>query len=845
MFDRLVIEHALSIDDWSVAYRTLAEASQAAQEEAEQWRLSAMAACARALAQGANGRDAIAQVRELVRLADGHIAVGTSLLQGISVSLFADFALRAHSEGPGHVLLELATSHPVFDSVHGLQRALLLDPRNRRKAREEPASSFLRRLSPHTRFASDGQKAALHAVVTMPAGATLVTALPTGWGKSALFQVGARRWREADPSACVVVIVPTVALAQDHARSLATMPGLEGSRALVGRMHAADRQNTLAAFSMGEVPILLVSPEMALGGALSALLEAAARSANNLSGGHLTALVIDEAHIIASWGRYFRPDFQRLPGLVRELRRRQPNLRTLLLSATIDEALRKSLRDDFGGAGLADEVVVAEPRNEFDLVWQRIPTGLDRASIVVQAVDVIPRPTIIYTTTVQDAEVLHRELQARGYKRLALFTGDIDDPTERQDILNTWAQNDTDLVVATSAFGMGVDKPNVRAVLHACVPESANRLYQEIGRGGRDGHQALSLCLWTDGDAATAADLAVHGWMRPETSVRRWKAILREAREKKLTSNSPSGSPLMKVPLDTRHDGLEKITGQLNRQWNAALLTLLQRAGALRIVGEQLTATGASLWVAEILRPAILEEGPGLDATLATNLSLGENEARTARQKAAELEERLLNRSERCFREALFDLVEPSGSPWPCGRCEVCIEAGEPPRAEPGRPELHAAWPTQSWVRSSPLGRGAVVVNPEDPTFASRFERLVSRLAAVGIQQFVTTQETIVVVEKSVTGANLDLGFTLLLGGSVPVARVPTAVLLGSSISDPESVRRHCLALRAQFEEQWRELLLAFVLSPEITGVGALLSQYLSSHAPIAEQELTRLRSDA
>jgi hypothetical protein len=142
------------------------------------------------------------------------------------------------------------------------------------------------------------------------------------------------------------------------------------------------------------------------------------------------------------------------------------------------------------------------------------------------------------------------------------------------------------------------------------------------------------------------------------------------------------------------------------------------------------------------------------------------------------------------------------------------------------------------------LNAGALVINPENPTFASHFDGLISSLSAAGIQQFVTTHETIGVLEKNVTGANLDLGFTLVLGGSVPPSRLPTAVLLGSAVSDPESVRKICLALRMQFEEDWRELPLIFVLSPDIIGVGKLLSQHLSSHAPMAEQEFSHFRSD-
>src|SRR5438876_7290821 len=109
MLDRVVVEGALSADDWSIAGQTLQSASQSSEDEAESWRLSSMANCAQVLAKGAHGRDAIAQVRELVRLADGHLKGGRLFTQQISPSLFTDFALRANSEGSGDVVLELAT----------------------------------------------------------------------------------------------------------------------------------------------------------------------------------------------------------------------------------------------------------------------------------------------------------------------------------------------------------------------------------------------------------------------------------------------------------------------------------------------------------------------------------------------------------------------------------------------------------------------------------------------------------------------------------------------------------------------------------------------------------------
>src|SRR4029077_12240151 len=114
---------------------------------------------------------------------------------------------------------------------------------------------------------------------------------------------------------------------------------------------------------------------------------------------HLTTFFVDEAHIIESWGRSFRPDFQRLPGLVTALRATNPELRTVLLSATVNDAARYELKRAFGTTEfLPVEAKVA--RYEFDLVHVRIDTAVDRDALLVELIDRLPRPAIIYTTLV-------------------------------------------------------------------------------------------------------------------------------------------------------------------------------------------------------------------------------------------------------------------------------------------------------------------------------------------------------------------------------------------------------------------------------------------------------------
>src|SRR5262249_9437581 len=140
-----------------------------------------------------------------------------------------------------------------------------IDPEPHAVVERASLDGALARLSPHPSYRIPTQKAAARALLTMPLGASLMVSMPTGAGKSLLFQLGALWWRELEPEypACVVVIVPTVGLALDHARSLQEFPGLEGSRALTGDVGIVEKRQILDDFLRGEVPVLVMNPETA------------------------------------------------------------------------------------------------------------------------------------------------------------------------------------------------------------------------------------------------------------------------------------------------------------------------------------------------------------------------------------------------------------------------------------------------------------------------------------------------------------------------------------------------------------------------------------------------------
>ena len=526
-----------SIKEAKTHIELLCADSQANRGRAENWRLQGIRRCIKVLNVDASFADRGAIIRELVRLSDGFT---TLPIEGLGIAeqdfpRLRRFGLEVRKTSGNKVTVLAVDDNLLAGAV---KDALRLDPFSRRPYRPELGDCVLRRLTSFLDYQTATQKSAVRALLTMPSASTLSVTMPTGSGKSLLFQLGALWWRLSYQWACVIVIVPTIALAHDHERTLRTISGLERSRALTSDLNAEQRAQVLFDFNRGDVPILLLSPELALGGARDALFTAAMATLNKPSAakGRLAAIFIDEAHIVESWGRSFRPDFQRLPGLLAKLSEANPEIRVVLLSATISDQARIELRRAYGHDREILEIDAQMPRYELDIVSLPQETGADRDAAIVKLIDRIPRPCIIYTTRVKHAREVYEGLQEKGYSRIELFTGEITDGGKRGQIINAWSQDALDIVVGTSAFGLGIDKQDVRAVIHACIPESPSRFYQEIGRASRDGFQGLSLCVWSrgsingqvDDDVVLAYRQATKGWLGVTLSLDRWWAMVKK-----------------------------------------------------------------------------------------------------------------------------------------------------------------------------------------------------------------------------------------------------------------------------------------------------------------------------
>ena len=307
------------------------------------------------------------------------------------------------------------------------------------------------------------------------AGQNTLAVMPTGAGKSLCYQVPSLTLE----GTCVVVS-PLIALMHDQLRAAEAV----GIRAATLTSVDENRAETIDRFRAGDLDLLYVAPERASGEGFRNLLGQA----------KLSLFAIDEAHCVSEWGHDFRPDYR----LLRPLLDRFGQVPRLALTATADAHTRADICEQLGIP--IDGMIVAG----FDRPNIRY-TIQPRENTTRQIVDLIaeqPGPGIVYAQTRAGVEKLAEKLAETGRSVLPYHAGL--DPAVRRRNQAAFVASEDMVVVATVAFGMGIDKPDVRFVAHAGLPKSIEAYYQETGRAGRDGDPAVAHLFWGAEDFAKA-----------------------------------------------------------------------------------------------------------------------------------------------------------------------------------------------------------------------------------------------------------------------------------------------------------------------------------------------------
>ncbi|PVC78580.1 RecQ family ATP-dependent DNA helicase [Streptomyces sp. CS081A] len=438
----------------------------------------------------------------------------------------------------------------------------------------------------------------------------------TGWGKSAVYFVATALLRRRG-SGPTVIISPLLALMRNQVEA-AERAGIRART--INSANPEEWETIYDEVECGETDVLLVSPERlnSVDFREQVLPKLAATTG---------LLVVDEAHCISDWGHDFRPDYRRLRTMLTEL---APGVPVLATTATANARVTADVAEQLGtGAGEALVLRGSLERESLRLGVVRLPDAAHRLAWLAEHLDELPGSGIVYTLTVAAAEEATAFLRQRGFP-VASYTG----RTENADRLQAEAdlqENRVKALVATSALGMGFDKPDLGFVIHLGSPSSPIAYYQQVGRAGRGVEHAEVLMLPGKEDEAIwryFADTA----FPPEAQVRQTLAALADA-------GRPLSVPALEAAVDLRRTRLE------------TMLKVLDVDGAVRRVKGGWESTG---------RPWAYDT---------------ERYAWVARQRAAEQQAmRDYVSATGCRMEFLRRQLDDEGAA-PCGRCDNCAGA--------------------------------------------------------------------------------------------------------------------------------------------------------------------------
>lgn len=450
--------------------------------------------------------------------------------------------------------------------------------------------SLIQKITGFKYFKSPAQKLAVYGALNTPDGYTTLVSLPTGGGKSLITQT-----LSYQKEGLSIVVVPTVSLAIDQVRVARTIIKSENvDNEVFLYSSGVDAVPILKAINNRTAKMLFISPEALIN---NSGFSDVIKDANATH--YLKNLIIDEAHIVVDWGASFRIDYQCLESWRKKLLLSNPTIRTILLSATFEPRCISILKDFFSKDGqnwieIRCDSLRHEPR--FSLVKAKSYT--DKNNKMIELVRKMPHPMIIYVARPDDANDVVTLLHNNDIHNVKTFTG-LTTGVRRKELIDEWVDDQFEIMVATSAFGVGVDKSDVRTVLHMYIPQNANAYYQELGRGGRDQLPCLSIMCTHPDDLNVSFGRISKKVMTTEKIVGRWNSMYSSPLSARIGNLNYIDSSIK--PNYAAVDAIDDSpTSDADMNWNIYVLLFLRRYGLLKI-HEVLPQSGKYMFVIEIL----------------------------------------------------------------------------------------------------------------------------------------------------------------------------------------------------------------------------------------------------